>query len=165
MLILYKILMGLLKRDPRFKPLDDTSLRFYDRVLKILPSLNRKYPSKLSKLLVYRYYYQTSKSPSLLTKYKQLNWRFRLWRSSKITYALYRGISTSRRISLINIVIYSFFAASILSETDSFPGQQFWALFYLMVPKNDYMLSFILENFGHADTPEYYKKMIRDWIH
>ena len=158
MLILYKILMGLLKRDPRFKPLDDTSLRFYDRVLKILPSLNRKYPSKLSKLLVYRYYYQTSKSPSLLTKYKQLNWRFRLWRSSKITYALYRGISTSRRISLINIVIYSFFAASILSETDSFPGQQFWALFYLMVPKNDFMLSFILENFGHADTPEYYKK-------
>lgn len=158
MIILYKIIMGLLKRDPRFKPLDNTSIRFYDRLLQILPSLNRKYPSKLSKLLVYNYYYHRSPSPSLITWLKTKNWRFRLWRSSKVTYILYRGISTFRFMCYAMVFIMSFITASILSETDSLPGQQFWTFFYLSSPRNDAMLSFVLETFGHSDSPEYCKK-------
>lgn len=158
MIILYKIIMGLLKRDPRFKPLENTSLRFYDRVLQILPSLNRKYPSKLSKFLVYYYYYYRSPSPSLINWLKVKHWRFRLWRSSKITYVLYRGISSYRRFVYFEALLVAFVTASILSETDSLPGQQFWTFFHLASPKSDFMLSFILESFGHIDTPEYYKK-------
>ena len=62
-MIVYKIVIGLLKRDPRFNPLDKTAIPFYDRVMEIVPSLNRKAPSRLSKLIIQKHYLSKYRFP------------------------------------------------------------------------------------------------------
>jgi hypothetical protein len=158
MYFIYKIIMGLLKRDPRFKPLDNTSIRFYERVLQIVPSLNRKYPSKLSRLLVFRYYLRKPSSLSLLKWYKVQNWWFRLWKSSTMTYILHQGITTHRRYTMIKPLLYGFLLAMFISETDLWPGQEFWAINYMAFPKNDYMFSFVLEDFASKNSSDICRK-------
>jgi hypothetical protein len=158
MFFIYKIIMGILKRDPRFKPLENTSIRFYERLLQIAPSLSRKFPSKLSRILVYRYYFKKRKSQGLLNFYKIKNWRFRLWVSSTLTYILHRGLTSFRRFHLLNPFFFGLVFGTMISETDLFPGQEFWTSNFLINPRNDYMLSFILEDFSTKHSFEYTRK-------
>ena len=99
-MIVFKMILGILKRDPRFKPLDKTAVPFYERIMEIVPTLNRKLPSLPSKLLIWRHYLLKYRSPfyKQILYIKTMRWKTRLYLSKKIQETLYLSVSKRRKI-------------------------------------------------------------------
>jgi hypothetical protein len=159
-MIFYRIIIGLLKRDPRFKPLDKTGIQFYDRLMEIIPTLNRKYPSKFSKLLIRRHYLLKYRSPlrSQLLYLKTLRWKLRLYISKQIQETLY--ISPTKRLKLYYFFYFlmSLVVGAIVSDLSVLPGHQFWSINYLLYPKTHWMISYILEDTSAKSDSDFLKK-------
>lgn len=159
-MLFYKMLLGLLKRDPRFKPLDKTSIPFYDRLMEIIPSLQRKLPSRLSKFLIYRYYLLHYKSPlhPYLQSLKAFRFNTRLYISKQIQEILYFGVSKKRRLTLIFTIFLGIYVGFFLNESEGLPGQEDYALNYIIYPKIHWLLPYILEDVHIKGSPDYFKK-------
>ena len=152
--------MGILKRDSRFKPLEKTGIPFYDRVMEIIPSLNRKLPSPLTKLLVFRYYVNKYKSPLYpqIHKLKVLRFKSRLHISKKIQELLYYSTSKSRKFTYFYYLFTGLLVGLFFSDQEFRPGHEGFTLDYMLHPRIHWLLPYLLEDVHIKDSPDYFKK-------
>lgn len=159
-MILFRLILGLLKRDARFKALDKTSVPFYDRVMEIIPKLNRKLPSKFSRALIARHYFLKYRSPlyPFMSKFKALRWSFRLRLSKKIQESLYISSFKPRAGKYLGWFVFGIIAGDAMCHTENLPGHEAWSKNFFFYPRTHWMLPYIIEDTHSKGSEDYFKK-------